>query len=588
MKDALMPTSAALLLDALVERGVEYLFCNLGTDHAPLIEEMARARALGRVLPKVVLCPHENTAVHMAGGYAVATGRGQAVLVHVDAGTANAAMGLHNLSRARIPVLVLAGRAPFSSFGELPGGRDTYVHFIQEPFDQASLVRPYVKWEYTLQAAEVTREVVGRAHAVMQSDPMGPVYLMLPREILASGCASALPVGLAAASSGAVKASGASAPLIHDIAQRLLAARNPLLVTAYAGRNPAAVGLLDRLARLTGLRVCEFNTVHLNIPRDSPCFSGYQPAPYAETADFGILLDVDVPWVPKTTRVNPDAHWVQMDVDAVKRNMPMWSFPADQRIEGDGAQLLQQLIDAVEALATPEFRAAAHQRVAALELEHDQRTVAVRQRALDPGTPGRVNPHHVCAALGWALGPNDIVLNEAIRNTLAVFEQIGRTQPGTLVGLPGGGLGFSAGMALGQKLAHPDRNVVHIVGDGSFHFCNPSSMLSVSRQYGLPILTVVLDNSGWAAVKDATLRMYPGGAAQQGEDFASQLAPGVDFAALAEAGGAYGERLVDPLDTEAAIARCFDALHAGRAALLHVQLAPHQPADTDHSPRKHP
>jgi thiamine pyrophosphate-dependent acetolactate synthase large subunit-like protein len=82
--------------------------------------------------------------------------------------------------------------------------------------------------------------------------------------------------------------------------------------------------------------------------------------------------------------------------------------------------------------------------------------------------------------------------------------------------------------------------------------------------------------------------MYPGGAAQQGEDFASQLAPGVDFAALAEAGGAYGEHLVDPLDTEAAIARCFDALRAGRSALLHVQLAPHQPADTDHSPRKHP
>jgi phage repressor protein C with HTH and peptisase S24 domain len=61
-----------------------------------------------------------------------------------------------------------------------------------------------------------------------------------------------------------------------------------------------------------------------------------------------------------------------------------------------------------------------------------------------------------------------------------------------------------------------------------------------------------------------------------------------DFAALAEAGGAYGERLIDPLDTEAAVARCFDALRAGRSALLQVQLAPHQAAGTDNLPRKHP
>ena len=204
-------TAAALLLDALVAHGVEYLFCNLGTDHAPLIEELARARAAGRTVPTVVLCPHENTAVHMAGGYAAATGRGQGVLVHVDAGTANAAMGLHNLARARLPVLVMAGRAPFSSRGELPGGRDTYVHFVQEPFDQAGLVRPNVKWEYTLPAPEVAREVLGRAHAVMHSDPMGPVYLMLPREVLAASCDVSVLPALPPTRHGSVKAGGAGA-----------------------------------------------------------------------------------------------------------------------------------------------------------------------------------------------------------------------------------------------------------------------------------------------------------------------------------------------------------------------------------------
>src|SRR5258708_18348288 len=112
------------------------------------------------------------------------TGRGQGVVVHVDAGTANAAMGMHNLFRNRIPVLLLAGTAPFTSFGELTGSRDTYVHFIQQPMDQGSIVRPYSKWEYTLPSGVTVKETLRRAATIMHSEPKGPVYLMLPRETL--------------------------------------------------------------------------------------------------------------------------------------------------------------------------------------------------------------------------------------------------------------------------------------------------------------------------------------------------------------------------------------------------------------------
>lgn len=574
MTDADRRRAAHFLLEALVEQGVEYLFGNLGTDHAPLIEELARWRKEGRQAPQLVLCPHENTAVHMAGGYAAATGRGQAVMVHVDAGTANSAMALHNLFRARIPVLLMAGRAPFSSFGELPGGRDTYVHFVQEPFDQGSIVRPYVKWEYTLQSGVVAKEVVARAHAVMHSDPMGPAYLMLPREVLAAECAAADVRAFPPSRHGPVKSRGTSPETIRSIAERLIAAEAPLLVSAYAGRQASTPRLIEELAQLGGIRVCEFNTVHLNIRRDSPCFGGFQPAKFAETTDLGLLVDVDVPWVPKTTHANPDAYWVQMDVDAIKRDLPMWGFAADLRIEGDSARLLGQLIEAVNGLATPAFRERAARRVERMAAEHAEHAGAMATLARDPGVPDRINPHHLCAALGRAIEPDDIVLNEAIRNTLAVFEQIPRTCPGTLIGLPGGGLGFSGGMALGHKLAHQRRRVIHVVGDGSFYFCNPSSLYAVSWQYGLPIFTVVLDNSGWAAVKEATLRMYPDGDAQQQNEFASMLAPDMDFARLAESAGAFGERLTDPAQVDAAIGRCLAALDEGRSAVLHVRVAP--------------
>ena len=128
--DDTLHSTAHYFLEGLNEIGFDYLFCNLGTDHAPLIEEMARWRRLGKRVPRTILCPHENVAVHMAAGYAVATGRGQGVMVHVDAGTANAAMATHNVFRARVPVMLMAGKAPYTLHGELTGSRDTYVHFV--------------------------------------------------------------------------------------------------------------------------------------------------------------------------------------------------------------------------------------------------------------------------------------------------------------------------------------------------------------------------------------------------------------------------------------------------------------------------
>lgn len=572
MTDTTARTSAHHLLQALVDRGIEYLFCNLGTDHAPLIEEMARWGAEGRQMPKVILVPHENTAIHMAGGYAVATGRGQAALVHVDAGTANSAMAMHNLCRARVPVLLMAGRAPASTFNNVEGGRDTYVHFVQEPFDQGALVRPYVKWEYTLPWPSMAEEVIARAHSVMQSDPPGPVYLMLPRETLAAQVPPQELRPFPSDRHGPVRQGAASEEQVAQIARKLVAAENPLLVTAYAGRDREAPALIDQLAQLTGMRVCEFNTVHLNIRRDSPCFGGYNPGQFTEHADFGLLLDVDVPWIPQATKVNPNAFWAQVDIDALKSNMPMWGFAADVRIEARAVTVLRQLLAAVEKLATPETRARAAARLERLKGEHAARCEKAASLASNPGQPGTINPHHVCAALARVLQPDDIVLNEAIRNAMAVFEQIPRTQPGTLVGLSGGGLGYSAGMALGQKLANPQRTVMHVVGDGTFYFSNPSSVLAVAREYGLPIFTVVLDNSGWAAVKEATLRMYPQGHAVHRGEFGAALPKEMDFAKIAEAAGAHGESLSDPAQCDAAIARCMQALKEGRSALLHARV----------------
>jgi acetolactate synthase-1/2/3 large subunit len=210
--------------------------------------------------------------------------------------------------------------------------------------------------------------------------------------------------------------------------------------------------------------------------------------------------------------------------------------------------------------------------VKAIAEEGLARRAQAARLAADPGVAGEINPHLLCAALNKALGPSDIVINEAIRNSPVVLQQMPRTAPGSLVGLAGAGLGFSPSVALGLKLAMPDRIVMPIMGDGTFYFANPQSVLAVSQKYGLPIFAVVLDNSGWGAVKEATLRVYPAGEAKAGSDYGAAFGPSMDFAKIAEAAGAHGELLSDPGDTDMAIARCFEAVRSGRSAVLHAKV----------------
>ena len=162
-----------------------------------------------------------------------------------------------------------------------------------------------------------------------------------------------------------------------------------------------------------------------------------------------------------------------------------------------------------------------------------------------PGKPGAINVHYFCAELGKQLAPTDLVFNEAVRNAGAVGLQIERPIAGTLFRNSGGGLGASCGLALGAKLAAPGRLVVNLVGDGTFYFNNPTSVFAVSQQYELPILTVVLDNAGWSAVKHATLQVYPAGDAQEHGAYEADL-PQADFGKVAEAFGAHAERLSNP------------------------------------------
>src|SRR5215467_6811452 len=176
---------AEAYLALLAERGVDYLFANAGSAFAPLVEAFAKAVRTGVQVPRPVLASHENLALSMAHGYAVTSRRVPATMVHVSVGTANGVCGALNAARENVPMLFTAGRSPLTESG-FPGARDVYIHWAQEMFDQAGMLSEIVKWEYELRNGQQLETVIDRALSIATTPPGGPVYLSLPREILAA------------------------------------------------------------------------------------------------------------------------------------------------------------------------------------------------------------------------------------------------------------------------------------------------------------------------------------------------------------------------------------------------------------------
>jgi acetolactate synthase-1/2/3 large subunit len=400
---------------------------------------------------------------------------------------------------------------------------------------------------------------------------------MLPRETLAEQWDDAAMPAYPAARYGGVQAGGIDPARLDAIVEPLMAAENPIALTAYLGRKPQAVAVLDRLAQACGIRVAEFNSIDLNMSQASPCFAGFDPLPLIEAADFGLLLDSDVPFVPQYAKRAGAIRWVQIDIDPLKSDFPMWGFPTDLRIQGDCAIVLQQVLDAVEARADDAWRRRVSERIASWSGARDAAAKRRAAASANQGVAGALNAAFVFATLSGKLSPDDIVINEAIRNGPILQEHLARTKPTSYVGLAGGGLGFSGGMALGLKLAQPERRIVQVIGDGGFHFSSPDSVYAVAQQYQIPVMTVVLDNAGWQAVKSAVQRVYPKGVAAQTDQFQSRLTSGRqgetrDFSAIGKAFGAHGECVSEPDELAAAIDRCLAALDDGKAAVLHVHI----------------
>ena len=559
-------SAAEAYLTVLKDREVDYLFGNAGTDFPSIIEGLSKSLTGEGSAPTPVTVPHENLGVAMAHGYYIATGRLAAVMVHVNVGTANAICGIMNAARENVPILMTSGRTPLTEEG-FDGSRSLFIHWGQEMFDQASTLREMVKWDYELRNAKQIETIVDRAVNVAMTEPRGPVYLSLPREVLADD-----PGEFTYQSpSRRMAARGAAAdPAALDEATEILAAaENPIIITASMGQNRAAVPALESLAERFALPVITYRPRYVNIASDHPMHIGYEPGAYLPNVDAVLVIDCDVPWIPSLHKLNPDAKVIHLGADPLFENYPVRGFPCDLGIRGSAATALPQL---EEAMASREKSAkdridARRKKVA--DIKADQ--AAANQARVEKIASGAaaMDTAWVAHCLGQLKEEDDILVSES----QLALANIGLRKLGTFFGTgPAGGLGWGLGAGLGVKLGQKDKRVWNVVGDGSYMFGNPTPAHFVSAAYDLPVLTVIMNNKMWGSVRKATLGLYPEGAASSANQAPlTYLDPAPEYHKIVEASDGYGEEVKDPGDLPAALERGMKAVDVDKkTAVINV------------------
>jgi len=562
-KKIAIENTAQAYLELLHDRGIKYFFGNAGTDFAPLIDAFARRQKEKKTFPQPILVPHEFAAVSMAHGYTMVTGELQVVMVHVNVGTSNALTGIMNAARANIPLLFTAGRTPITE-GELRGGRNLHIHWAQESFDQAAMLREYVKWDYELRNFWQLEKVIDRALNIAMAEPQGPVYLSLPREILAEEHQD---FSYTPAQPKLYVKYNPDPEAIRQAALILKDAENPLIITSMVGKNPQAVKELVKLCEDFAFPVVmAASNLYLNFPTTHPLHLGFNPLRYISGADVILVIECDVPWFPHKVQPRPGAKVLQMGVDPLFSRYPIRTFPVDVPIAGDveaGLKLLRQALRPYRVRKRKKIQ----DRWQRLTKEHEQWRNSAKETAQRVKDHRPIDMAWLSHCIGQVLDSRTVLINEYDLN----LAQVPLEKPGALFGSPMvSGLGWCFGAALGVKLARPESIPIVCMGDGTYHFTAPTACHFVAQKF--PVIVVIFNNQCWNAVKTSVRDLYPKGWAVRENHFVlCDLEPAPAYEQIVESFGGYGERVEKPTEIIPALKRAIKAVsEKKRQALLNV------------------
>ena len=568
-----------VMVDLLRGLEIPYVTLNPGASFRGLHDSLVNRPGA----PEMILCPHEKLAVQIAHGYAKASGRTMAAILHDTVGLLHGSLGIFSAYLDRVPVLVFGGAGPMDTARRRP-----WIDWIHTSNLQGNAIRDFTKWDDQPVSLAAMPEAFARARRVAETEPAGPVYIALDADIQEQPFDGPAP-SIDWSRVGPASRMGADPAALEAAAVALASAARPLIVASYAGRDPAAFAAIPELAQIVGAGIVDMED-RLNAPNRHPLV--VTGSDLVGDADLLLLLDVkdasrltvDVDRVTRTvrSRLAPDCRVV--DVGFNELHTSAWihhqgPLPAtDLAITADTAVVLPQLLERARALTAEDTSARSAEREArrsALAAVHDRLRTdwsaeADRRRDERPVAPSRL------AAEVWSvIAEHDWVLTAGTADGWASrlwdFDQPYR-HPGRSLGTATQ-IGLSLGVALANRGS--GRLVVDLQPDGDLLF--DAAALWVASANRIPLLVVMYNNRAYYNDWDHQIRI----ARQRGTDLGKAhigvaiAEPPPDFAGLARSFGWHAEGPIEDPDAIAdAVRRATRVvLEEGRPALVDVVCA---------------
>ncbi|MGH3740078.1 MAG: thiamine pyrophosphate-binding protein [Micromonosporaceae bacterium] len=569
-----------IMVDAMRRHGLRYVSLNPGSSFRGLHDSIVN---YGGNNPEIIECPHEKVAVGLAHGYAKATGEAMGVILHNVVGLLHGAMGIYYAYLDRAPVVVFGGTGPMALERRRPN-----IDWIHTANVQGNAVRDYTKWDDQPSSVRSVPETVARGYRIAMSEPRGPVYICLDAGLQEDALTEEIP-SLDAARHQTPSRLGPDPVALEQLAELLVAARRPIIVPGYAGRDPAAFGQLVELAELLGAGVIDTG-IRLNFPNRHPLNVTGSDA--IEDADLVFFVDVkdmgkptqELDKVTRTVRSRIPADATVVDLGFNDLEISSWSHdfaalhPTDLQVTADTVVALPQLLERCRALeeAEPERQEARQARKRQLAEIHDAVWQGWREQAKADRDLSPVSTARLAAEVWEAVREHDWVLTAGTASGWAPrtwdFDRPYRH--------PGGSLGTATqiSISLGVALAHKGSGklVVDLQPDGDLMF-DPGA-LWVAAYHKIPMLVVMFNNrayhNDWEhQERIARHRGTPVENAYLGMEIDG---PAPDFANLARSFGWHGEGpITDPDQVQAAVRRAAEVvMSTGQPALVDVVCQP--------------
>ena len=546
-------TGKRALMEMLRVEGVEYIFGNPGTSEGPILDELENYPDI-----RYMLTTQEGAAMGMADAYARYRNEPAFVNLHIETGLANGVSLLANAAEGNTPLVLTSANKDVRKLAE---GRTNLVEMVSQ----------FCKWSAEVTHPEQVPSVMRRAFSEAKTPPMGPVYVAFSANALDDE--ADVEIGRSHKTYARVSP---DASAIDDATSILAEAENPVLIVGDRVGQSGGADSAVRLAETLGAKVYASYFSQVNFPTSHPQFLGLaspgMPAGKALLEDADAVVAVGTPVFPgyfyfSGSALNPDTKLIHIDSDATQIGR---TEPTDIGIVADGRTAMAALADALDLRMSGAAKEAAKGRIASVAEEKAAQKAEWQERLEARREISPMSTERMMTEIAESLPDDAIIVDDSVTTRASIFGAMEFDEPGSLLGITGGALGWGMGGTMGVKMANPDRPVVGVIGDGS-------AMMTVQALWtaansDIPVVYVICNNRAYRVLK-LNMNVYQSeilGREEPASDYIAMDFPTpFDIAAIAEAMGVYGRKVEDPAELGDAVR---EAIALGKPAVLDVSI----------------